>query len=596
MPPSNPPPHSSSPSRGRSRTQRPDQEPHPGTLAHAHGLQLRSYQVGALPLLKHFLQRMQLERILREHLPADDPRTELPTVRALLVLIANLLLSREPIYGVGEWAAQFPPDLLGLGDAELPLLHDDRIGRSLDRLFQGIGPKVVLAVVRHVVQTFAVRLDELHNDSTTVSFYGAYKDAAQEGEHRGRPTHAITYGHSKARRPDLKQLLYLLTVTEDGGVPVYFQSASGNVADDRTHVPTWDLLRELVGHPDFLYVADGKLASSENLTHIATRGGRFVTVLPRGRTEDLAFRRRLQATPQAVTWQALYVVTEREVLVDELSVCAEESVHSEGYRLLWYHSTRKAELDREARARKLQRATEALRDFRERLLSPRTRFRERAAVETAVAQILADHEMSSYLVVGIDGQEEATYRQATRGRPSERTQYVKESRLRFTLTWELNLEGLSAAEHEDGVFPLLTNDRKMSAREVLQAYKRQPVIEKRFSQFKTDFEVAPVYLKNVSRIQGLLAAYFFALLAQTLLERELRQGMARAGRKRLPLYPEGRPCARPTTHRVIEVFSPVQRHEVRLGEGEARVMVTELTTTQREVIALLGLDPKTYGY
>jgi transposase len=34
--------------------------------------------------------------------------------------------------------------------------------------------------------------------------------------------------------------------------------------------------------------------------------------------------------------------------------------------------------------------------------------------------------------------------------------------------------------------------------------------------------VAPVYLKNVSRIQGLLAAYFFALLVQTLLERELR--------------------------------------------------------------------------
>jgi hypothetical protein len=43
-------------------------------------------------------------------------------------------------------------------------------------------------------------------------------------------------------------------------------------------------------------------------------------------------------------------------------------------------------------------------------------------------------------------------------------------------------------------------------------------------------------LKNVSRIQGLLAAYFFALLMQTLLERELRQAMARAGeRSRSPL-------------------------------------------------------------
>ena len=216
-------------------------------------------------------------------------------------------------------------------------------------------------------------------------------------------------------------------------------------------------------------------------------------------------------------------------------------------------------------------------------------------VEQAVAEVLAEAEASSWLLVEIAGQEEETFRQATRGRPSEQTAYRKETRLRFTLTWKLDLETISEAEREDGVFPLLTNDRKLSATEVLRAYKRQPLLEKRFSQFKTDFAVAPVFLKNVSRIQGLLAAYFFALLMQTLLERELRRAMARAGEEALPLYPEGRPCARPTTHRLIEVFSSIQRHEVRVGEGEPQVIVTELTETQRSIIRLLGLDPRTYG-
>src|SRR5208282_562273 len=73
------------------------------------------------------------------------------------------------------------------------------------------------------------------------------------------------------------------------------------------------------------------------------------------------------------------------------------------------------------------------------------------------------------------------------------------------------------------------------------------------------------------------------------------QAMARAGEGTLPLYPEARPCARPTTHRVIEVFSSIQRHEVRVGEGEPQVMVTKLTKTQRSIIRLLGLDPRTYG-
>jgi transposase len=463
-------------------------------------------------------------------------------------------------------------------------------------MFEGIGPALIMAVVRHVIREFAVSLDELHNDSTTVSFYGAYDEAGEESEQRGRPTHAITWGHSKARRPDLKQLLYILTVTSDGNVPVFFTSASGNTVDDGTHVGTWDLLYELIGHADFLYVADCKLASRENLSHIATRGGRFVTVLPRGRSEDAAFRQRLHAAPTVLKWTLLYALAnDQGYIVDELFACGDDHVHSEGYRLLWYRSTRKAEQDKARRARSIQKATEALSDLRERLQGPRTRFRARAKVEQALAELLAEAEASSWLLVEIEEQEDETFRQTTRGRPSKQTKYLKETRSRFTLTWKLNVEAISESEREDGVFPLLTNDRELSATEVLQAYKRQPLLEKRFSQFKTDFAVAPVYLKNVSRIQGLLAGYFFALLVQTLLERELRQAMARAGEASLPLYPEDRKCARPTTHRVIEVFSSIQRHEVRVGDGEPQVMVTRLTKTQRSIIRLLGLDPRTYG-
>lgn len=290
------------------------------------------------------------------------------------------------------------------------------------------------------------------------------------------------------------------------------------------------------------------------------------------------------------------LVDENGDLQDELSICGDDHVHSEGYRLLWYHSLRKAGLDGEQRARTIQRAIEALSEFRQRLAGPRTRFRDRAKVEQGVETILADTEAGSWLTVRIEEQPEETFRQAALGRPSEQTKYVKQTRLRYTLSWTLNLEALAEAEGEDGVFPLLTNDRQLSATEVIQAYKRQPLIEKRFSQFKTDFRVAPVYLKNVARIQGLLAAYFFALVAQTVLERELRQGMARAERKALPLYPEERPCSRPTTHRVIEVFSAIQRHEVRVGgEEAAQVMVTQLTKTQREILQLVGLNPRTYG-
>ena len=136
----------------------------------------------------------------------------------------------------------------------------------------------------------------------------------------------------------------------------------------------------------------------------------------------------------------------------------------------------------------------------------------------------------------------------------------------------------------------------MTAEEVLRAYKRQPIIEKRFSQLKTDFAVAPIYLKSVTRIQALLAVYFFVLIVQTLLERELRQAMERAGIESLPLYPEGRACRRPTTRKILDLFDGVQRHELTLPGREPEVMVTDLSPLQKQVLKLLGISEKSYGY
>ncbi len=410
----------------------------PGQVAQAGNVELRSYDVGALPLINHILEKMRLEEFLSERLPPDDPRAELPTAQGLMVMVRNVLVSRQPIYGVGEWAARFAPDLFNLWEQELALLGDDRLGRNMVRAHEGVTPQFVIDFTHGVSGRFGLGDDEFHNDSTTVSFYGTYAGAAEEGERGGRPTPAITWGHSKARRPDLKQLLYTLTINEDGGVPVFFTTSSGNVTDDTTHIDTWERVCQLTGKRDFLYVADCKLASKENLAHIAARAGRFVTVLPGTRKEDASLRSRWREGV-AVPWQWVYdVADELGEVLDRLSVCGDETVTSDGYRLLWYHSTRKAALDASTRARRMQRALAEFEELRGRLAGPRTRLRERSKVEEAVERILSEHELAGIVVVRIDEREEADYRQATPGRPSKQTQYVKQTRLRFEVGWELD--------------------------------------------------------------------------------------------------------------------------------------------------------------
>ena len=71
------------------------------------------------------------------------------------------------------------------------------------------------------------------------------------------------------------------------------------------------------------------------------------------------------------------------------------------------------------------------------------------------------------------------------------------------------------------MFPLITNDRELAPGDVLQAYKGQPMIEKRFEQLKTVLEAAPVLLKDEGRIEALFTLYYLALLVQALIERRL---------------------------------------------------------------------------
>ena len=123
-----------------------------GTVAQLAQGTLRSCTVGALPILNHLLQRLNLAAILQEHLPREDRRRKLPVVQGLLVLLKNLLISREPIYGLGEWASRYDPPLLGLSPEQLRALNDDRVGRCLTILFHSNRPGLILEVVRHVVQ------------------------------------------------------------------------------------------------------------------------------------------------------------------------------------------------------------------------------------------------------------------------------------------------------------------------------------------------------------------------------------------------------------------------------------------------------------
>jgi len=157
-------------------------------------------------------------------------------------------------------------------------------------------------------------------------------------------------------------------------------------------------------------------------------------------------------------------------------------------------------------------------------------------------------------------------------------------------------EALRGEARTDGVFPIVTNleASRTSKKQVLLMYKYQPYIEKRHALFKSELEVAPVYLKKPHRVAGLLHATFLTMTLDALIERTLRQGMQREGIESLPILPEGRPTKTPTTARLLEMFSDVSWYEFQRG-GETVTFPIRLSQLQKQLLRLLGMDPSAYA-
>ncbi len=555
--------------------------------------ELVSQRLGALPLVNHFLDRVGLADLLERWLPAPDRRFRLHPATAIRLVVVNLLIGRAPLYGLGEWAAPFAPGLLGLADGDAAWLNDDRAGRALERLFDADRASLLTELIVGVVAEFDIDTSELHNDSTSVSVHGAYR-AAIGTPRGGKPTPAVTFGHSKDHRPDLKQLVWILTVSADGAVPVAYRLADGNTSDDPTHVPTWNQLVAPLGRVDFLYVADSKLASTTAMGHINGHGGRFVTVLPRTRSEDKWFRDWAQ-TNQPQWTEAARKPGARTGEPDHVwSTFPAPLPSAEGYRVIWVHSTAKAARDAAARQQRIEAGAAAIDALGARLAGPKCRLKTRLAVEHEAAAALAETGAGRWLAVTVGETVEETFRQERRGRPGTNTRYRKHTKTRFTTSWDTRPDVLAYDAVTDGCFPLVSNDTALPDAAVLAAYRYQPNLERRHHLLKSVQDADPLWLHNPARIEAIFCCQFLALLLGALIERETRTAMRDANTRHIPLYPELRACTAPSAERILNIFADITRHELRHHGQLVQTFEPQLTPLQQQVLDLLGVPATAY--
>ena len=540
------------------------------------------------------LDRLGFDSLVSSLLPEPDRRCLIEPAGAISVLVRNLCVGRRPLYGLAHWAAACAPDLLGLGEGQAVGLNDDKVGRALDTLFASDRASLLTELSLRVIRRYRIEVSELHNDSTSITLYGAYRQAAGKARAGVRPP-VPERGYSKDHRGDLKQLVEILTVSADGAIPIAHRLVDGSTEDSTTHIETWDSLVAMVGTESFTYIADCKLATRDNLDHIAAKGGRFLTILPRSRKEDEVGRRWIAG--RDIDWQEIARAPgKRKADPDEVYSAAESPTpSSEGHRIVWIRSSDKRVHDALVRTERVERALSKLGALADKLGAGRSKMSSVTAVEDAATAVLAETGTAKWVRVDVSEVLEVSHRQERRGRPGRETRYRRVEHHRYSISVNVDADAVAYEAASDGCFPFITNERLTPA-ELLRMYKAQPRLERRHATFKGVIEAAPLTLKSDSRIDALGLCLYVALLVHALVERELRTAMADKGIASLPLYYEDRACAAPSAARVFEVLEPLCATSILCAGHLLASVPPSLDPLQRQILGLLRIPLAAYHH
>jgi transposase len=540
----------------------------------------RIQQLDVLPLTKYYMDQLNLYALFDKYIPNTNGLDVNPA-QVLCMMVLNIVNARKPLYRIEEWLENY---LDGVTEEriEAKKYNDDRLARTLDSLFEADRGSLMAEVSKMAIDVHALELEKVHNDTTSITFSGAYETPSDGAVQPKR-------GFNKDHRPDSKQIVFGLNISEDGHVPLSFQLYDGNQADVSTHQPNWDGLRKLLGTDDFIYVADSKLCALDTLSHIADAGGLFITVMPRNFKEVKGFLERVREG-EDVQWQHDYEKPNSRKKTANITYRIHEGeTCRDGYRILWIHSSTKASQEKNARENQLKKAEEELDKIATKLNTYNLKTREQ--IEIRVEKLLV--RCHRLMRVDILERRKAERVKLGPGRPGVNSHYEEREIVTYQIQCSRDKDAITRAQRTDGLFPLVDNT-DLPPVDVLQTYKMQPYLEKRFHTTKSVLEVAPVFIKTPRRIEAMMFLYFIALMLVSLMERNIRGQMANKNIDSLPIRPSGLKTKAPTWENLQHFFRNVHLAMVVQGRNILSTSVKGIGPLHDLLLQLLKVPRSIY--
>ena len=568
-------------------------------------LDLIQERVDDIPFLIGVMQHLNLPQLLDKHIGNHGHHQGWSNGELATVWISYILSEADHRKSVvQEWADRHRLTLercIGKPFRSVEF-SDDRLGILLRRLSrQEKWTELEGDLWESSVLVYDLEVNRIRLDSTTS--YG-YHSVGEDG--------LMQLGHSKDRRPDLPQLKLMAACADPHGHWLASEVYPGNRADDGLYVPMIRRVQEMLKRKGLLYIGDSKMSALQTRAYLADRGDYYLTPLAEvgGNAADLA------------EWVSAIVDGEKPATLiwqDSPTEDASPTLAGAGYEVERMQSTRID--DREIHwnervliIRSYQLAEQQDRGLEERLkaaeaallqLTPgkgKKVYESEAALKEAADKILAHYKVEDLLIYQTGKQEALHQTYQTRGRPARKAAGETERVIRYQVSAvERNEAAIIKAKHRHGWRAWVTNcpADQLPFAEAYLTYREGWLMERGFHLVKDKpVGIRPLHVRDDDQIRGLTYLLTIALRVMSLIEIQVRKGIAQSHEPINGLYP-GQPqriTERPTAKRLLQAMARAEINLTRIHIGnQTQWHLTPLPQWFRNVLTYLKLSEATYA-
>ena len=546
-------------------------------------------RLGPLPIIRHFLDKLDVKGIIDSACPKPD--SDVSNGECIEALVMAIFLDKEhALSRVSGLLEAYDLQSLFRPDFHASQLHDTRLGNCMDDLYDH-APTIYGDIVARTIRVFGLKIGHMSLDAAKILLYGDYPcfdDYMKHADTIAFPER----GWNPEGRKDLKQLLLELVVSDDS-LPILYGVSDGNASESNEYLKMLKRLNTIQADLSKAVLAvDSKGCSPETLIEAAEQNLRLVTLVPEtyNLRRDLVKSASNEELPVLLTTESGSEYRGRSYRIPLLIDFPKEE-ERESKRVWWrylvVYSTEKAELEKRRRTWEKEDEQKQLEKKIHSFGSKKVFACEADAKQEAEAWCRLQKLQYFKLTWTI---RDGVIRRGP-GKPSGKGIKANDQK-GWGLFFAIEEIIRPATKYDpDAMFVLLstTSDQRiLSDADILEGYRGRNAVEMSFHWLKGDAAVAPMFLKLASRIQTMGFVFVLWMLIYGLIQREIRKALTERGGK-CP-HPDNRWVDRPTTRGVLDLFDHVSITRCQLPGGNSFGQIQFWKPEFDRVLELLGSD------